>query len=138
MAVIIPLTNTDHWWPKEFRTILLHNSCLFRAQFFPLPWCSISCLICVKRFVIIVPRDQSVQFSQIKLSISMTSLITFSVCLAVLSLLVYFLDHLWMTSILFDVNICCRFFSISKLVSWVISDPVVHNGLNNTWKTTIS
>ena len=66
-----------------------------------------------------------------KLSISMTSLLTFCTCLVMLCLLVYFLDHLWMTSILFDVNMYCRFFSISKLVNWVISDPLEYNCLKN-------
>ena len=63
-----------------------------------------------------------------------------------LCLLVYFLDHLWMTSILFDVNMYCRFFSIlrlvnwvmsvfsiSRLVNWVTSDPLKHKGLK-IWK----
>ena len=36
-----------------------------------------------------------------------------------------------MTSILFDVNMYCRFFSISKLANWVTSDPMVHKGLKN-------
>ena len=49
--------------------------------------------------------------------------------LRMLCLLVYFLDHLWMTSILFDVNMYCRCLSISKLVNWVISDPLVHKDL---------
>ena len=66
-----------------------------------------------------------------KLSINMTSLLTFSTCLVMLCLLVYFLGHLWMTSILLDVNMYCRCFSISKLVNWVISDPLVHEGLKN-------
>ena len=48
-----------------------------------------------------------------------------------LCLLVYFLDYLRMTSILFDVNMYCKFFPISKLVNWVISDPLVHKGLKN-------
>ena len=61
----------------------------------------------------------------------MTSLLTFSTCLVMLFVLVYFLDSLWMTSILFDVNKYCRFFSVSKLVNWVISDSLVHNGLKN-------
>ena len=62
----------------------------------------------------------------------MTSLLTFSTRLIMLC---YFLDHLRMTSILFDVNKYCRNFSISKLVSWVISDPMVNKGLNsrNIW-----
>ena len=68
-------------------------------------------------------------FQQLKLSISMTSLLNFSTCLVMLFLLVYLLDYLWMTSILFDKNIYCRFFSISRLVNWVISDPLVHKGL---------
>ena len=53
----------------------------------------------------------------------MTSLMLF--------LLMYFLDNLWMTNILFDVNMYCRLFSISKLVNWVISDPLVHKGVKN-------
>ena len=36
-----------------------------------------------------------------------------------------------MTSILFDVNMYCIFLSISKLVNWVISDPLVHKGFKN-------
>ena len=48
-----------------------------------------------------------------------------------LCLLVYFLDHLRMTSILFDLNMYCRFFSVSELVNWIISDPLVHKGLKN-------
>ena len=36
-----------------------------------------------------------------------------------------------MTSILFDVDRYCRFFSIFKLVHWVISDLLVHKGLKN-------
>ena len=70
-------------------------------------------------------------FQQIKFSISMTSLCTCSTCLVMLCSLVYFLDHLWMTSILFDANIYCRFFSISKLVNWVINGALVHKGLKN-------
>ena len=61
----------------------------------------------------------------------MTSLLTFNTCLVMLYLLVYFLDYLRMTSILFDVNMYCRFFSASKLVNWVISDPLAHKGLKN-------
>ena len=59
----------------------------------------------------------------------MTLLLTFSTCLVMLCLLVYFLDHLRMASILSDVNMHCIFFSISTLVNWVISDPLVHKGL---------
>ena len=36
-----------------------------------------------------------------------------------------------MTNILFDVNMYCRFLSISKFVNWVISDPLVHKGFKN-------
>ena len=36
-----------------------------------------------------------------------------------------------MASILFDVIMYCRFFSISKLVNSVISEPMVDNGLKN-------
>ena len=42
-----------------------------------------------------------------------------------------FLDHLLMTNILFDVNMYGRFFSISKLVNWVISDALLHEGLDS-------
>ena len=58
----------------------------------------------------------------------MMSFLTVSACLVLLCLLVYFLDHLWMTSILFDVNMYCRFFSIPKLVNYITSDPLVHKG----------
>ena len=54
-----------------------------------------------------------------KLSISVVSLLTLGTCSAMLCLLVYFLDHLWMIRILFDVNKYCRFFfyiQISKLL----------------------
>ena len=68
---------------------------------------------------------------QMKLSISMTSLITFSRCLVMLCILVYFLGHFWITNVLFHVNMYCRFFSISKFVNWVISDSLVHKDLNN-------
>ena len=61
----------------------------------------------------------------------MTSLLTFTTCLAVVCLLVYLLDHLRMTSILFQINMYCRFLSISRLVNWVISDRLVHKGLKN-------
>ena len=61
----------------------------------------------------------------------MTSLLTFRTCLIMLCLLAYFLDHLRMTSILFDVNMYCKFFYISKLVNWVISDSLVRKGLKN-------
>ena len=61
----------------------------------------------------------------------MMPLIPFSTCLPMLCSLAYFLDHLWLTSILFDVNMNCRFCSISKLVNWVFSDPLVKNGLKN-------
>ena len=57
------------------------------------------------------------------MSRSMTSLMLF--------LLMYFLDNLWMTNILFDVNMYCRLFSTSKLVDWVISDPLVHKCVKN-------
>ena len=40
----------------------------------------------------------------------MTLLLTFSTCLVMLCLLVYFLDHLRMASILSDVNMHCIFF----------------------------
>ena len=59
------------------------------------------------------------------------SLLIFSTCLAMLYLLVYFLDHLWMTIGFYLMWMCCRFFSISKLVNWVISAPLVHKGLKN-------
>ena len=38
--------------------------------------------------------------------------------------LLYFLDHLRMTSILLAVNMYCRFFSISKLGNWGISEEL--------------
>ena len=62
----------------------------------------------------------------------MTSLLTFNKCLIILSLLVYFLGYLWMTSSLFDMNMYCKFFSISKLINWVISDPLVYKDLKNS------
>ena len=61
----------------------------------------------------------------------MKSLFTFSTCLVMLCLLVFFLDHFGMTSILFDVNMYGTFFSISKLVHKVINDPLVYKGLKN-------
>ena len=65
----------------------------------------------------------------------MTPFLTFRTCLVMLYLLVlyyvYFLHHLWMTGILFDVNIYCIFFSICKLVNWVISYPLEHKDLKN-------
>ena len=61
----------------------------------------------------------------------MRSLLTFSTCLVTLCLLVYFLDYLWMNNILFDVNMNCRVVSISKLVNWNISDPLIYKGLKN-------
>ena len=67
----------------------------------------------------------------------MTSLLTFTTCLVVLCLLVYVLDLLWLTTILFDVNKHCRFFSISKLVNWIINDPLVHKGLKNQKLATV-
>ena len=63
---------------------------------------------------------------QIKWNISMTSFLTFSILLVMLSFLLHFLDPLWMANILFDLNMYARFSSISKLVNWVISDPMVH------------
>ena len=37
-AKINPLTATGYWWPKEFRTTLWQDYCLFRAQsFYPDP-----------------------------------------------------------------------------------------------------
>ena len=45
--------------------------------------------------------------------------------------LLCYIYHLWMASILFDVIMYCRFFSISKLVNCVISDPMVDNALKN-------
>ena len=63
---------------------------------------------------------------QIKWNISMTSLLTFSTFSIMLFLLVHFLNPLWMTSILFDLNMYYRFSFISKLINWVISDPTVH------------
>ena len=56
----------------------------------------------------------------------MTSFLTFSILLVMLSFLLHFLDPLWMANILFDLNMYARFSSISKLVNWVISDPMVH------------
>ena len=66
-----------------------------------------------------------------KVSISMTLFPTFITCLVMVCLLVYIIDHLWMTSTLFDVNMYFRFFSISKFVNLVISDPLVHKVLKN-------
>ena len=66
-----------------------------------------------------------------KLSISMRSLLTFSTCLIMLCLFIYFFNHLWITGISFDVNMYCRLFSISELVNRVISDPLVHKALKN-------
>ena len=45
--------------------------------------------------------------------------------------LLCYIYHLWMASILFDVIMYCRFFSISKLVNSVISEPMVDKGLKN-------
>ena len=61
----------------------------------------------------------------------MTSLLIFSVCLVMLCLLVYYLDHLQLISILFGVNMCCSYFFTSRLVNWVINDPLVHKSLKN-------
>ena len=58
----------------------------------------------------------------------MMTVLTFNKYLVMLCLLVYFLDHLWMTSSLFDVNIYCRLFFISKLLNCVTSDPLLHSG----------
>ena len=66
-------------------------------------------------------------FQQMKFSISMMSWLTFSS----FSNDMFIVYVLWMTSILFDVNMYCRFFSMSKLVNWVINDPLVHNVLKN-------
>ena len=60
-----------------------------------------------------------------------TSLLTFRTCLIMLCLLVYFRDHMWIATILFDVNMYCRFFSNIKLINWIISDPLVHKGFKN-------
>ena len=60
----------------------------------------------------------------------MKSLLTFSTCLVMLCLLVYFVDYFRMTSILFDVNKYCRF-SMHRLVNWVIIYPLVHRDLKN-------
>ena len=68
---------------------------------------------------------------QMKLRISITLVLTISTCLVMLGLLVYFHDHLWVTKILFVVNIYCRFFSISRIVNWVISNPLIYNGFKN-------
>ena len=38
---------------------------------------------------------------------------------------------LYLSFVLFDVIMYCRFFSISKLVNSVISEPMVDNGLKN-------
>ena len=114
---------------QETYDVLWHDYCLFRAQIFSIT--SISLLICAKKFQV-TPSSwchvtfNQCSFHQMKLNISMTSLLTFGTCLMMLYLLVHFLDFLWMTSILFDVNMYCRFFSISKLVNWVIIDLVVH------------
>ena len=61
----------------------------------------------------------------------MRSLLTYSMCLIMLCLFIYFFNHLRITSILFDVNMYCRLFSISELVNWVISDPLVYKALKN-------
>ena len=105
-----PLLTTGHWRPKEFRTVLWHDYCLSRAQIFPLSWCSINHLVCVKKFQVTLSllcqvTYKQCNFQQIKLSISMTPLLTFSACLVILCLLVYILEHLRMAIILFGVNI---------------------------------
>ena len=105
----------------------------FVFRFFQLPWCSINKVS--SYFVIIVllcyMTSNQYSFQKMKLNISMTSWRTFGTCLVMLCFIVYFLDYLWMTSILFYVNIYRRFFSISKLVNWIISDHLVHKGLEN-------
>ena len=112
---INPLTTTSNWWPKEFSTICDTTTASFVLKFFPLSWWSINLLICVKKFQVILLSLCHVtykwcNFQQMKLSIRMTSFLTFRTCLIMLCLLVYFLDHSWMTSILFDVNMYCGFF----------------------------
>ena len=106
----------------------------FVLRIFPLPWYNINQLIYVKKVTSLslchVNYNQC-NFQQTRLSIYMTPLLTFNTCLVMLCLLVHFLDHFWMTSILFDVNMYRRFFSISKLVNWVISDPPVQKSLKN-------
>ena len=108
---------------QETYDVLWHDYCLFRAQIFSIT--SISLLICAKKFQVTSSSWCHVTFNQcsfhqMKLNISMTSLLTFGTCLMMLYLLVHFLDFLWMTSILFDVNMYCRFFfyiQIKKLGS---------------------
>ena len=96
----------------------------FVIRFFPLPWRSINNLIFGIKFQVTLSSLCHVtckycKFQETKVTISMTSLLILSICLVMLCLLKYFLDHLWMTSILFDVKIYCIFFSISKLVNWI-------------------
>ena len=62
---------------------------------------------------------------QMKVSIIMQPLLIFFTCLVMLCLVVYFLGHFWMTSILLDVNMYCRFFPIFELLNWVINNPLV-------------
>ena len=60
-----------------------------------------------------------------KVSIIMQPLLIFFTCLVMLCLVVYFLGHFWMTSILLDVNMYCRFFAIFELLNCVINNPLV-------------
>ena len=117
----------------------LEQSCdttiaFFAVRPFPLHWCSINHLICVKKvssyFCIIGPIISATvnEWNWAWASYHCSLLVG---CLVMLCLLDNFFDHLRMTSILFDVNMFCRFFFTSRLVNWVISDSLVHKGLKN-------
>ena len=140
MSVVFCVNELTLWLPQvTSNPRSLRQSCdttivSFVVRIFPLPRCNINQLIYVKKVTSLslchVNYNQC-NFQQTRLSIYMTPLLTFNTCLVMLCLLVHFLDHFWMTSILFDVDMYCRFFSVSKLVNWVISDPPVQKSLKN-------
>ena len=140
MSVVFCVNELTLWLPQVTgNPRSLGQSCdttivSFVLRIFPLPWCNITQLIYVKKVTSLslchVNYNQC-NFQKTRLSIYMTPLLTFNTCLVMLCLLVHFLDHFWMTSISFDVNMYCRFFSVSKLVNWVISDSPVQKSLKN-------
>ena len=103
-----------HWLPQvSGDPRILGHSCKmtivsFELRFLPLSWCSINLLICVKKVILLSfchVNYIECNFQQMKLGISMISLLVFRAYIIILCLLISVLDHLWITSMLFVVNI---------------------------------
>ena len=120
MSVVFCVNELTLWLPQvTSNPRSLRQSCdttivSFVVRIFPLPRCNINQLIYVKK----VTSLSLCHVNYNQCNFQQTRLLTFNTCLVMLCLLVHFLDHFWMTSILFDVDMYCRFFfciQVSKL-----------------------